>query len=160
LSRLRRAAAGTRRAAGSRASREDRVRLAMGGVKRFALPRLEPGHMPIGRNDLHRRADAPANRDSVLLVSEVDDNLLALAQRGGLAKIVGVAHHPVLRGVAYQEGIGLIHIAVQFERRPVEQRGAHELAIFQILKTLTRRFADVLLHVIRIGKRCKPLVRL
>jgi hypothetical protein len=71
------------------------------------------------------------------LVPDINHNLLALVERSGLAQIVAVTHHPIARCRTHQERVGLIRVAVQFQRRAVEQRAAEEAAIFEVLKTLT-----------------------
>ena len=129
-------------------------------VEGLALAGLHRNRLAIGRDHFNRRVHARRNRHGVILFAEIDDHLLDLVHRGHLAEVIGVSHHTIGRGRPDQEGVGLVRIAAQFQRAAAEQRAGQELAIFEILKVLTRRFAVVLLHAVRIGNSCEPLLRL
>jgi hypothetical protein len=129
-------------------------------VERLRLAGLHPGNLAVGGDHLHGRLHAARDRHGIVLFPKINDDLLNLVAGNDFAEIVGVADNAAAGGVADDEGVGLVCVAMQLERRAVEQACRHELPIFQTFKTLTGRLFLILLHVIRIGNRCEPLRRL
>jgi hypothetical protein len=113
--------------------------------------------LPVGRDHFNRGINPAANRHGVIFFAQMNDDLLDVARRRHLPEVIGISHNSISRSRSNQERITGIRVAIKLQRRAVEHGAGQELAIFKTFQILTRRFAVVLLHEVRIGNSCEPL---